>query len=282
MSAVEDAAAGRISPEVAVARMVMAGLDAAAMAAALQGVDGAAAGRMRALVAERGAGLDDLAREIRSTVANHHASGATPAEGVARIAAFFDGAVQYSPEASVAVYSLGDPAILAQATAEVVAWLEAEGLLRAGMDVVDLGCGIGRVAGAVAPLARTVLALDVSPGMVAEAARRLAGQANVAVRVTGGEDLDALAPGSADLVLAIDSFPYLVQTGEATALAHVAGAARALRPGGALVVLNFSYEGEANDRRWAAAWAGAAGLQLVQAGVRPFRLWDGTAYVFVR
>ena len=77
-----------------------------------------------------------------------------------------------SPEASVALYSLGDPAILAAATEEIVAWLVAERLLPADADVLDLGCGIGRVGG-VAPRCRSVLGLDVSAGMVAEATRRL-------------------------------------------------------------------------------------------------------------
>ncbi|MCP5672141.1 hypothetical protein NL286_27940, partial [Klebsiella pneumoniae] len=79
-------------------------------------------------------------------------------------------------------------------------------------------------------------------------------------------------PGAFDLVLAVDSFPYLMQAGVAEA--HVAGAARALRPGGALAVLNLSYRGDpALDRADAARCAGGAGLALEVAGATPFELW---------
>ena len=278
---VADCVAGRISPEVAVARLLLGGADTAAILA-LPGEEPAVAA-IRKLAAARPAALDALAAEVAATSAAHDASGPTPAAGVARIAAFFDRAVAHSPEASVALYSLGDPAILAAATAEIVDWLEAEGLLRAGSDVLDLGCGIGRVSAALAPRCRSVLGLDVSAGMVEEARRRLAAVGNVEIRQTGGEDLDALAPASLDLALAIDSFPYVVQTGAATALAHVRGAARALRPGGALCILNFSYRGDdAADAADASAWAEACGLRLASAMERPFRLWDGSATVLAR
>ena len=288
VEAVADCVAGRISPEVAVARMLLGGMDAAAIGGALDAAhagagSGAAVAAMRALLAGRGGALDALAAEVAATAAGHDASGATPGEGVARIAAFFDRAVRHSPEASVALYSLGDPAILAAATNEIVDWLAAQGLLGAGADVLDLGCGIGRVAAALAGRCRSVLGLDVSAGMVDEAARRLAGMANVRVRRTGGEDLDGLEAGAFDLVLAIDSFPYIVQTGAETALRHVRGAARALRPGGALCILNLSYRGDpAADRADVEAWSAATGMAVREAGGRPFRLWDGAAFVLVR
>ena len=282
MSAIEDCVAGLISPEVAVARMLLAGDGVAAIERALKG-EGEAVAAMRRLLAGRAGALDALAAEVAATAGEHDASGATPAEGVARIAAFFDRAVRHSPEASVALYSLGDPAILAAATQEIVSWLESEGLLKGGADVLDLGCGIGRVAGALAPRCRSVLGLDVSEGMVAEARRRLEGVANVTVRRTSGEDLDGLQAVGFDLVLAIDSFPYIVQTGASTALRHVQGAARALRAGGALCILNLSYRGDAAlDRADAARWAAATGMRVVREGGAPFRLWDGTAFVLGR
>ncbi len=283
-AAIHDCLAGAISPQVAVARMLLAGSGTAAILAALEATGShPRIAVMRTLVLDRATALDALAAEVRDTASRHDASGATPAQGIAKIAAFFDRAVQHSPEASVALYSLGDPAILAAATAEILAWLAAKRLLPPTADVLDLGCGIGRIAAALAPRCTSVLALDVSPGMVAEAARRLATSANVNVRSTGGEDLDWLAPASLDLVLAIDSFPYIVQTGAETALRHVHGVARALRPGGALCILNLSYRGDpAADADDATAWAAATGMTLKQAGDRPFRLWDGTAFVLSR
>ncbi len=284
MTAIADCLAGTISPQVAVARLLLSGLDAAAMLRALDAAPvGPAVAAMRGLVTAREAELTDLAAHMAHSMAEHDASGPTPGEGVARIAAFFDRAVAYSPEASVALYSLGDPVILAAATEEIVDWLAAEGVLRSEADVLDLGCGIGRVAAVMAPRCRSVLGLDVSAGMVAEAARRLEAMPNVRVAQTSGEDLDALPAGGFDLILAIDSFPYIVQTGPETALLHVQGAARALRAGGALCILNLSYRQDAQaDRDDAERWAKAAGFILLKAGVRPFRMWDGNAFVFRR
>jgi SAM-dependent methyltransferase len=225
------------------------------------------------------AALDRLAAEIAETGGDHSALGRDATGGLASIAAFFDRAVVHSPEAGVALYSLGDPAILAAATAEAVRWLAGAGLLRPETDVLDLGCGFGRVAAALAPRCRSVLGLDVSAGMVAEARRRHAGLPNARFETTPGRDLSALPAGAFDLILAVDSFPYLVQAGVAEA--HVAGAARALRPGGALAVLNLSYRGDPQlDRADAARWAGAHGMALEASGATPFALWDGAAFVF--
>ena len=281
---IKDCLATRISPQVAVARMLLAGVAAEGIAAALArhrpAVEDARWTAMARLVEGRGAALDRLAAEVEATSAQHDASGA---DGLARIAAFFDRAVAHSPEASVALYSLGDPAILAQATTEIVGWLHANQLLRAEADVLDLGCGIGRVAAASAPLCRTVLGLDVSAGMVAEARRRNAALPNARFDHTTGHGLDALPGGAFDLVLAVDSFPYMVQAGPDVVARHVSGAARVLRPGGALTVLNFSYRGDlAADRADAAALAAAHGFALEQDGATPFSVWDGTAFVFRR
>ena len=239
--------------------------------------------RLQGLLAGRERQIDALAAEVSATAANHDASGATPAEGIARIAGFFDRAVAHSPEASVALYSLGDPAILAAATEEIVRWLEAQGVLAPEMDVLDLGCGFGRVAAVLAPHCRSVLGLDVSAGMVAEARRRQAGFANLRFEQTGGQDLAALPDRAFDLVLAIDSFPYIVQTGDEVAVRHVTDAARILRPGGALAMLNLSYRNDdATDLADAQRWAAMTGLRLEIADPRPFRLWDASAYVLRR
>ncbi len=269
--------AGLISPEVAVARMLLACASAAQIVAALDPAPSTdpAWAAMRRLALDRAGQLDALAAQVRQTAGNHSAHGNTPAEGVARIAAFFDGAVAYSPEASVAVYSLGDPAILAQATAEIVDWLPWPAT---PPDVLDLGCGIGRLTAALAPRCRSVLGLDVSAGMVMEARRRHPG---LRFEQTDGQTLNWPAQ-SLDMVLAVDSFPYIVQNGPVTVARHIAGAAQALRPGGALVILNLSYRDDSSlDRADAAAWC-AYGFMLSVAGARPFRLWDGAAYVLRR
>jgi SAM-dependent methyltransferase len=83
-----------------------------------------------------------------------------------------------------------------------------------------------------------------------------------------------------DLVLAVDVFPYLVQAG--VAARHVADAARLLRPGGHLGILNLSYRGLEADRAQAALWAADQGLVLCLAGATPFALWDGAAFLLAR
>jgi len=169
---------------------------------------------------------------------------------------------------------MGDPAILQAATAEIVDWLDATCLLSPKSAVLDLGCGIGRVAAALAPRCSTVLGVDVSTGMVDEARRRHAALGNVAFVVGNGKDVP---PGPFDLVLLIDSMPYIVAAGLADEI--VDRCAAAMRPGATLVVLNLSYGRDpAADRADALHWASTHGWLLTVD--RPFTLWDGSAFVF--
>ncbi len=269
---------GAISPEVALCRLMLGGADAAAIRAMLRA---RRCERLRALLEVREMQIDGLAAQIRRTSGNHAAMVDAENPDFSRVAAFFDGAVAHSPEASVALYSLGDPAILALATAEIVDWLAGRGLLGPEHDVLDLGCGVGRVAMALAPRCRSVLGLDVSAGMVFEARRRC-DLPTVRFEVTSGRDLDGLAARSLDLILAADSFPYVIQGGAAVIDAHLAGAARALRDGGALAVLNWSYGREAaQDEAELAGLSARHGFSLALDG-RPFRIWDGCAFVLRR
>jgi SAM-dependent methyltransferase len=279
----QDCIDGSISPQIAVAHFMFAGAGTTGIVAALD-----EAGphpkleAVRTLLDQHQEQIDVLTAHVALTADDHNAFGDTPEQGIARIAGFFDRAVATSPEASVALYSLGDPAILAAATAEIVEWLEMSDLLAPEADVLDLGCGIGRVATALAPRCRSVLGLDVSSGMVAEARRRCAGLGNLQFEVTGGQNLAFLHALSFDLILAIDSFPYLVQAGPDVVAAHLGDATRILRPGGALVILNLSYESDEWDEAHAAEWAATFGLELAHSDRQPFRLWDGSAYVLLR
>ena len=272
-NAVTDCLQGAISPQVALARLLLGGADAGAIQAAVQAArpepPSPAWSALAALLDGRADGLDRLAAEIRQTSANHTALGE-----VATVAAFFDRAVHHSPEAGVALYSLGDPAILQAATAEIVSWLGAQDLVRPDTDVLDFGCGFGRVAAALAPRCRSVLALDVSAGMVAEAKRRHGGTPGLHFAQTDGR---SVPPGPFGLVLLVDSMPYVVPAGLAETV--VAGAAAALRPGGALVVLNLAYGRDpATDCAEAGRWAAKHGWSLTVQ--RPFSLWDATAFVW--
>ncbi len=262
---------GQISAPVALARLLLAGETAETIAARLK--DGADVPDLAALLHGRGAALSRLARAAAE--ADH-----SRLDSVSVIAAFFDRAVAASPEAAVAFYSLGDPAILDAATEELVAWLAAQGLVGAASDVLDLGCGIGRVAAALAGRCRSVQGVDVSAAMVAEARRRHPGLAFAQV---SGRDLRELSDRQFDLVLAVDSFPYIVAAGAEVVRAHLAGIAGMLRPGGALAIFNLSYRGDpCADRTDAASWAGEYGFAVKVAGETPFCLWDGQTYVLRR
>ena len=181
----------------------------------------------------------------------------------------FDRACAVSPVASVALYTLGDPERLRAATREVVEWLVVQGVLGPGRRVLEIGCGAGRFVEALAPFVGFVTGLDVSPAMAAEARRRAHARPNSAVVRTGGRDLSAFASGSFDLVLAVDSFPYLVKAGVAEA--HLDEAVRVLRPGGELVILNWSYEAPYEPPP-------APGLEPVALSGRELRLWDGVGF----
>ena len=271
MDAITDCLASRISAPVAVARMVLAGASAATIAAAVQAArPDPVTPRWQALAGLLAGRALDGAVAVVNTGRDQTALG-----GIADIAAFFDRAAVASPEAGVALYSLGDPALLAEATAELAGWLSSQGLLPTGA-VLDLGCGIGRVAAALAPSCLSVLGLDVSAAMVAEAQRRHGTVPNLHFAITDGR---SLPPGPFGLVLAVDSMPYIHQAGAAEAV--IAAAATALQPGGAMAVLNLSYgRSPAQDGADAERWATQHGLILAEAGTTPFNLWDGSAWVW--
>jgi SAM-dependent methyltransferase len=211
--------------------------------------------------------------------ADHTVEGSSPEQGLALWAAAFDRAARASPEGAVALYALGDPGLLRAATAEVVERMRAWGLLGRDRAVLDIGCGIGRFAEALGPEVRSVVGIDISAEMVAAAKARCRSLANVRLLHVDGRDLSLFADGSFDLVLAADSFPYLVQAGMALAERYVMDVARVLRPGGNSLILNFSYRGDLNrDRADLARLAERAGLAVVREGTRDFTLWDATAF----
>ena len=195
----------------------------------------------------------------------------------------FDRAVATSPEASVALYSLADPRLLAEATQEMVGLIAELGLLKPECRVLEIGCGIGRFAAALGPAVGRYVGIDVSNGMVETARRRCSGLANVEIRRAGGRDLADFSAASFDAVLAIDVFPHLVASEAGLAARHVAEAARVLRPGGALLIMNYSYRGNPGlDGAEVAAHAAAYGLDLLRNGTRDTEIWDATTFLMRR
>lgn len=194
-------------------------------------------------------------------------------------ASVFDRLAAASPEAGVALYGLGSPELLANATDEVVSWLREQGLTGAGRTLLEIGCGYGRLSLALAGDFAALTGLDISAGMIAEARRRAEADPHLRFAVTDGRDLAGIASASVDLVLAADVFPYLVAAAGDLAARHVDEAGRVLRPGGALAILNWSYRGdETRDGAEVRAAFRDAGLAIACEGPRPFGLWDARAW----
>ncbi|HKG72963.1 MAG TPA: methyltransferase domain-containing protein [Aestuariivirgaceae bacterium] len=194
--------------------------------------------------------------------------------------AAYDEAARTSPEASVALYSLGNPELLNAATYEVVSYLERLGVLGPQRKLLELGCGIGRLIEALAPLVGSAVGIDISHAMVQHAEQRCRRFGHVEIAKGPAHDLTAFADESFDIVLAADVFPYIWEAGPEIVNMTLTETARVLAPGGAVVVLNFSYGSEPDaDRAGLIRLAEANGLNVVQYGDRPFKLWDGMAFV---
>jgi len=216
---------------------------------------------------------------VRSVIreADHDSGGSL--HGPSHWAALFDRLAERSPEAGVALYSLGSPTLLDLATQSIVDQLRAWELLGSDRTVLDLGCGIGRITAALAGEVRAVVGLDVAERMLAVARQRCAGLRNVLILNTSGYDLAMLADGIFDLVLAVDTFPYLVLAGERIAEAHMREAHRVLKPRGSLVIFNYAYNlADAAAFEAVRRATDAVGFVPVRLGTRDVAWWDGITY----
>lgn len=207
------------------------------------------------------------------------ASGVEAPDTVAGARALFDRLAAEAPEAGVALYSLGDAALLDRATREIVDVVEDWVPLTPATRMLDFGCGIGRVTREMAARGVKTVGIDVSEGMIAEARRR--GGASRYL-VGDGRGLGEIPDSSFDLVLAADSFPYLVAAGEALLADHVRECARVLTPEGSLIVFNWSYRGDpAKDAAEAERLGAEAGFAVVRSGETPFAIWDAAGFHLV-
>ncbi len=277
-------ARAEISPAIAVMEMLIAAGSPAAVLASTRAHRGSEPSirEVLRLLDEHAAGAGKVAAMLEG-VLDSPPYNASPAESVAFSKRLFDWSVTQSEEASVALYSLGSADLLAEATNEIALRLQSFGVLDPARSALDIGCGIGRIEVALAPRLRAIHGIDVSPKMIEAAARRCAGLANVSLALSSGLDLADLGSAAFDLVLAVDSFPYLVQAGAALVRAHFHEVARVLARGGDFVILNFAYDRSlAQDRADVRALADESGLAVVIDGEAPFTLWNARAFVLAK
>jgi len=273
--------AGEISGEITLMHFALHLGEARALASTLEGLVAAAPerGKLADLIDLAAANSDHLTQVTALVEGGLVDLAAAGRGGVSAIRALFDGAVAIAPEASVALYSLGSSEILDRATNEIMTRLAEWNLLGLDLTVLDIGCGIGRIELALAPLVGMITAIDISPYMIDEARRRCRDLANVKFHLCNGRDLTPFDDRSFDLILAIDSIPCMFAADPEIAARHVRDCARRLRSGGTLLILNFSYRGDEVDRRDVQQLAAANGFTVQRLGTRDFSLWDGLAFL---
>ena len=186
-----------------------------------------------------------------------------------------------SPAASVALYSLGDEALLAAATDEVVGLLDRLGILGQDRHLLDIGCGIGRFEQALSPLAGFVTGIDISPGMIEAARTRCAGLPNVRHHHFGPR-LRPIPAGQLRCRHRDRLVSYLYEAGDPELVrTQLREIDRVLRAPGDLNDVNLSYRGDlALDRSDAGAFSDELGFKLLRDGTSDLRSWDGTTFHF--
>lgn len=200
-------------------------------------------------------------------------------KSVEQWAMIFDKVCAISPEASVALYSLGRSDLLNAATEEIVAYMRRRGLLGTGSTALEIGCGTGRFLRPLSSELRLAVGLDISMGLLRQASRRCAGLSGIALVRGSGRDLASFSDAGFDLIYAVDSFPYLFDAGADIAAKHVQEAARLLKPEGVMLIFNYSYRGNRlADWEDLTGIAQSAGLSIVQESDCLLSFWDGVLF----
>ncbi len=278
---------GETPPNVALMQMLIAASDPRDVEAGLERTmealdrsgDALGVERLRhaAMLLDKHPEAPRLVREILAQVPHDEALVRNP-DTPAFWAAAFDRAFDINPEAGVALYSLGDRDLLDVATAEIVRHLREDGIVGIEKHLLDLGCGFGRMAEALAPAVGQIIGIDVSERMVSAARARCGALENVHIILGDGRELP-LPDESIDAAIAVDSFPYIV-AGSGELVAAVMGeVTRVLKRGGALIAFNWSYRGDLDaDEADVRAAAEAAGLVARPRVHVRFHTWDANVF----
>lgn len=116
-------------------------------------------------------------------------------------------------------------------------------------DVVEIGCGVGRLTRVIAERARSVRALDVSAEMLAQARRHNAQLTNVEWIEGDGVSLAGIGAASADLVISHVVFQHIPDP--AITLGYIRDVGRVLRPGGRAAL---QLSNDPGVHRWRFGW----------------------------
>lgn len=116
-----------------------------------------------------------------------------------------------------------------------------------GSRVLDLGCGIGRIAKYVAPHCAQLVAADISPRMLQLARRRLKGVPNVRFLRLSGPGLHRLPTNSLDFCYCIQVMHIIERE---HAMQYMMELSRVIRPGGGVYLQFMDFEDEVNAQRF--------------------------------
>jgi demethylmenaquinone methyltransferase/2-methoxy-6-polyprenyl-1,4-benzoquinol methylase len=139
-----------------------------------------------------------------------------------------------------------------------------------GLKILEPGCGTGRLTEILSDLAGdkgSVVALDISPGMIDVARRRIATRRNVEIHLCAVEELP-LEENRYDLILCHQVFPHFEDKRQVLSIL-----ARTLNPDGRLIVIHFINFDEINDLHRKAGTAVASDITPGEEEMR--RLFDG-------
>ncbi len=166
---------------------------------------------------------------------------------------------------------------MAAAGGELLAWLPVFAPLLPGRALaIDVGTGDGALLPLLSPLYDRVVAIDRSPGSLARCAARVAawGLPNLRLREGGVEDAgvaeDIGQRGGADLVLMARVLRHAARPQDA-----IAAAARLLRPGGHLIVVDHLPHDDESVREQGVVWLGFEPAKLgawIEAHLEPIAL----------
>jgi SAM-dependent methyltransferase len=129
----------------------------------------------------------------------------------------------------------------AQATKRI---LESTVGIRPDDEILEIGCGVGRVGAVIAPLCKHWIGCDVAGNMLKHAAKRLARHDNVSFIEISGTDLTPVPDQSVDMVYCTVVFMHL---DEWDRFNYILEAYRVLRPAGRVFVDNFNL---CSDEGW--------------------------------